>query len=184
MSTRRAAIPTDTFSAVETRIAETHRRWPPFSVQHATLIRLVRHITKRSQDMTNLALKPYGLNTGAYNLLIALYGTQDNRLSASALSDATSEKRTNVTRICDELCAKGLIARETAATDRRSVVVSLTRAGTRLIESLMPTMQQLLNQVYGNLNAAEMKQLAALLRKQLVAIDQHIGGVGGATEKA
>lgn len=180
MSGRKSAVTSDTFSAVEARIAVTHRRSPQFPVQHATLIRLVRHITKRSQDMTNLALKPYGLNMGSYNLLVALYGTEDDRLSASELADATSEKRTNVTRICDELFLKGLIARETGASDRRSVMVSLTRAGTRLIESLMPTMQQLLLQVYGNLNAAEMKQLAALLRKQLVAIDQHIGGSVGA----
>jgi MarR family transcriptional repressor of emrRAB len=184
VSVRKPIMPTDTFSAVEARIAVTHRRSPQFPVQHATLIRLVRHITKRSQDMTNLALKPQGLNIGSYNLLIALYGTEDNRLSASELADATSEKRTNVTRICDELFAKGLIARETGATDRRSVEVSLTRAGTKLIESLMPTMQLLLHQVYGNLNATEMKQLSALLRKQLVAIDQHIGANSGGGDEA
>jgi MarR family transcriptional repressor of emrRAB len=175
MSTRKAVVPTDTFTAVEARIAVTNRRSPQFPVQHATLIRLVRHITKRSQDMTNLALKPHGLNIGTYNLLIALYGTEDNRLSASELSDATSEKRTNVTRICDELVAKSLIERVAGTADRRSVMVSLTKAGTKLIESLMPTMQLLLHQVYGNLNVAEMKQLSALLRKQLVAMDQFIG---------
>jgi MarR family transcriptional repressor of emrRAB len=176
MSTRKTGRPTDTFSAVEARIAVTSRRSPNYPTQHATLIRLIRHVTKRSQDLTNLALKPHGLNIASYNLLIALYGTEDNRLSASELADATSEKRTNVTRLCDELVAKSLIERVPGETDRRSVQVSLTKAGHKLIEALMPDMQRLLHQVFGNLNATEMKQLAALLRKQLVAIDQHTGG--------
>jgi len=173
MSARKPGLPTDTFSAVEARIAITSRRSPNYPAQHATLIRLTRHVTKRSQDLSNLALKPYGLNMGAYNLLIALYGTEDNRLSASELADATSEKRTNVTRICDELVAKSLIERVPGVSDRRSVVVSLTKAGHKLIDTLMPDMQRLLHQVYSNLNTAEMKQLAALLRKQLVALDQY-----------
>lgn len=181
MKTRKdSAAVTDTFSAVEARIAITHRRSPGFPVQHATLIRLVRHITKRSQDMTNVALKPYGLNIASYNLLIALYGTEDNRMNASLLAEAAGEKRTNLTRLCDELVARALIERETGVADRRSVVVSLTAAGSQLIEAVMPAMQRLLLQVYGNLSSAEMKQLAALLRKQLVAIDRHLGAANEA----
>jgi MarR family transcriptional repressor of emrRAB len=172
---RRNPAPADSFSAVEARIAVTRRRLPQFPARYATLIRLTRHITKRSQEMSNLVLKPFGLNMGSYNTLMMLYGTENNRLNASELADATGEKRTNITRICDELVERGLIARVAGVEDRRSVVVSLTRAGERLVENLQPVMSATLERFYGGFSVADMSQLQSLLRRQLAGIEAALG---------
>jgi MarR family transcriptional repressor of emrRAB len=174
----RGSVPADSFSAVEARIAVTRRRLPQFPVRYATLIRLTRHITKRAQEISNLALKPFGLNMGSYNTLMMLYGTEDNRLNASDLAEATGEKRTNITRICDELVARGLIARVAGVEDRRSVVVSLTSAGERLVENLQPVMGATLQRFYSGLSVADMDQLQGLLRRQLTGIEAVLDEAG------
>jgi len=169
-----APQPVDSFSAAEARIAVSRQRLPNFPAQLSTLTRLGRHINKLSQESANLALRPHSLNLVAYNTLMMLYGTADDRLSPSQLADASGEKRTNITRICDELTEQGLIARVAGVDDRRSVVVSLTRRGIQLIESLQPVMTQLLRQMYSDFSAVELRELQRLLRKQLAQLDRSL----------
>ncbi len=169
----------DSFSDAEARIARTRRRLPKFSVQHTTLARLSRHINKLSQERANLALRPFALNMVSYNTLMMLYGTEGHRLSPSQLADASGEKRTNITRICDELCAKGLVERVAGVDDRRSVVVSLSSSGLALIEQLQPVMTQLLGDLYGDFTIAELQELQRLLRKQVARLDRSLRAASG-----
>jgi MarR family transcriptional repressor of emrRAB len=162
----------DSFNEVDKRIELTRRRLRGYPQEQVRLARLINHVHKRQNDQTNLALKQHDLNYVTYTALMMMYGAEDQTTTPSELSGATGEKPTNVTRICDELLEKGLIDRSPSTSDRRRVVLRLTRKGERLVEQLQPELWRTLERVFGGFNAAEMRQLTGLLRTVLARLDQ------------
>lgn len=72
-------------------------------------------------------LKALGLNIGRYRVLGVL-----NRFGActmTELSHFTAVDRTTLTRMADQLVAKGHVVRKTTARDRRQVLLELTKTG-------------------------------------------------------
>ncbi|RDS79536.1 MarR family transcriptional regulator [Dyella monticola] len=155
------------FASTEQRLAVTCRRYPDFPRRPATLVRLIKHIHKLLHDDANLTLKPYGLNHPQYNLLMMLYGSASGTMSPSELADAAGEKSANITRLTNELCEKGLIARSGSADDRRKIELSLTSQGQALLESLLPDICTLLAKQGRHLTVSEQSQLEKLLKKFL-----------------
>src|SRR5215469_844645 len=107
----RGAYAMSDFASTEQRLAVTCRRYPDFPRRPGALVRLIKHIHKLLHDEANLRLKPHGINHPEYNLLMMLYGTASGTMSPSELADAAGEKSANITRLTNELCEKGLIAR-------------------------------------------------------------------------
>ena len=159
----------DRFREVEQRVALTRRRLRGYPQEQVLLARLVTHVQKRQTDLCNAALKGHDLNMVTYTALMMLFGSADQTLTPSALSQATGEKPTNVTRVCDELLARGLIERQPATDDRRKVVLRLTAAGDALVRQIQPGIWQALQQLYGTLDAGQLGTLTALLRQVLAA---------------
>lgn len=162
---------TDSFREVEQRVALTRKRLRGYPHEQVLLARLVTHVQKRQTDLCNAALKPHELNMVTYTALMMLYGSPEQTLTPSALSQATGEKPTNVTRVCDELLARGLIERSASTADRRQVVLRLSPAGEALIVALQPGIRQALQQLYGDFDAAQIAALTTLLRQVLVRTD-------------
>lgn len=160
------------FLPTEQRLAITCRRYPAFPREPAVLVRLVKHIFKRVHDDANALLKPYGINHPEYNLLMMIYGTEGYTLNPTQLADAAGEKSANITRLTNQLCEKGLIERGSGDTDRRKVTLTLSPAGLALIESFMPDICLLLTRQTEGLQAREMAQLEALLKKFLDHLEQ------------
>lgn len=165
---------TDSFSVVERRIEVTRRRLQGYPRDHALLARLITHVQKRQNDLSNGVLKRFGLNYVTYTALMMMYGAEDQTTTPSELAGATGEKPTNITRICDELLEQGLIERYPSTTDRRRVVLRLSRKGERLVEKFQPELWQVLGRVYGGFSAADLRQLTALLRQTLTRLDQEM----------
>lgn len=162
----------DSFNEVDKRIELTRRRLRGYPQEQVRLVRLINHVHKRQNDRTNLVLKRYDLNYVTHTAMMMMYGAEDQTTTPSELSEATGEKPTNVTRICDELLEKGLIERYPSTEDRRRVVLRLTRKGERLVEQLQPELWQSLEHVFGGFNAGEMRQLTGLLRAVLARLDR------------
>ncbi|GLQ52016.1 MarR family winged helix-turn-helix transcriptional regulator [Dyella flava] len=155
------------FASTEQRLAVTCRRYPDFPRRPATLVRLVKHIHKLVHDEANTMLKPYGINHPEYNLMMMLYGTASGTMSPSELADAAGEKSANITRLTNELCDKGLIARSASADDRRKVELSLTAQGLALIDSFLPDICVMLLRQTRHLTVSEQAQFEKLLKKLL-----------------
>lgn len=161
----------ETFKAVEQRIAIWRQRLPQYSFEHGTLTRLIAHIQKRISDHLNARLKAHGLNHVSYNTLMMIFGSPDGSISPTELSRATGEKPANLTRVCDELVARGLIERKPALSDRRGVVLRLHGNGERLLEEVLPQVRDALGQFYIGLSDTEMQQLRGLLHKVLANLE-------------
>ncbi|HEV7814189.1 MAG TPA: MarR family transcriptional regulator [Janthinobacterium sp.] len=156
-----------TFESTSKRLQNLKARIPEFPLEKMRLVRLTYHLQKNLRDLTNAALKRHKLVDASYLVLAVLYGSEDETSSASALGLACHEKPANLTRLCNDLEQRGLILRGSRPGDRRSVMISLTAAGRKTIETVLPAMWQNAVPVYDGLSAEELQQLDDLLSRQL-----------------
>jgi MarR family transcriptional repressor of emrRAB len=161
----------DTFEATNKRMKQIKHRIPEFPLEMMRLLRMTYHIQKNMRDLTNAALKGHDLHDGSYIVLAVLYGSEDETSTASALGQACHEKPANLTRVCNELEARGLITRGARPGDRRSVMITLTDAGRELIEASLPSVWNRTVGTYDGFSDTELQQLESMYVRQLRNIE-------------
>ncbi|KRG44571.1 MarR family transcriptional regulator [Stenotrophomonas pictorum JCM 9942] len=158
------------YASIDEKLAISSARHPGFPRDQAMLARLVKLVHKLFCDHGNALLRDYGISHPEYNVLMMLDGSEAG-LSPSQISEAASEKSSNVTRLIDQLLAKGLVSREPSGEDRRKLVVRLTAAGEQLIETVMPAVIAQLQRFFSGVEAQELQQMEALLTRVLVGLE-------------
>lgn len=93
-------------------------------------------------------------------------------LSPSEISEAASEKSSNVTRLIDQLLAKGLVSRQPSDADRRKLVVRLNARGEQLIEQVMPAVIVQLQRFFRGVEPQELRHTEQVLRRILIGLEQ------------
>lgn len=112
------------------------------------------------------ALKPLGLELFEYDVLSALRRQgRPFQLSATALARETGLSTGAMTNRIDKLEARDLVVRRPGKKDRRSVVVSLSREGRRLIDTAIQLRLEAADDSLKGITKAERRRLADLLRK-------------------
>ncbi|MCC4616963.1 MarR family transcriptional regulator [Xanthomonas campestris pv. asclepiadis] len=159
------------FDPTARRVDHTCVRYPAFPREPAVLVRLIKHLYKRLHTQGCVRLKPYGISPPEYEILMMLYGTPEQAITPTEVAEAASEKPANITRLTDQLCEKGLIARGSSPDDRRKIMLTLQPAGLALINSLLPDACTLLNEQTSSISDAEQVRLEKLLRKLLDGVD-------------
>jgi MarR family transcriptional repressor of emrRAB len=159
------------FGPTEQRLRRIQARLPGFPFEAMLLVRMAHHLQKTLRDRSNAALKKYELGDAHYHVLAILYGSADETSTATGLSEACNEKPANLTRVCDELAAKGLIARAPKPGDRRAVMISLSDQGRALIERILPEVSADTTSVYADFTQPELEQLAKLTARVLRNLD-------------
>lgn len=159
------------FGPTEKRLRRIQARMPGFPFDAMLLVRMAYHLQKTLRDKSNAALRPHELGDTHYHVLAILYGSEDETSTATALSEACNEKPANLTRVCDELAAKGLIERRPKPGDRRAVMISLSAQGRALIERILPEVSAQATAAYAGLTPAELAQLASLTARVLRNLD-------------
>jgi len=155
----------------EKRLRRVQARVPGFPFEAMLLVRMAHHLQKGLRDRSNAALRKYELGDTHYLVLAILYGSADETSTATELSAACNEKPANLTRVCDELTAKGLIERRPKPGDRRAVMISLSEAGRVLIARILPEVSAEVTAAYATLTPSELAQLAALTARVLDKLD-------------
>ncbi|WP_040161387.1 MarR family winged helix-turn-helix transcriptional regulator [Nigerium massiliense] len=84
------------------------------------------------------ALRPYGLDLGEYEILVALSESEDRRMRMSELAQAARQSRSRLTHTVARMEKKGYIERQNCADDRRGVLAQLTDSGFALLEEAAP----------------------------------------------
>ncbi len=100
--------------------------------------------------------------------VVLMYLREGLALSASVLCAQMRHDSGALTRIIDQLEAKGLVQRERSRTDRRSVLLQLTDKGQATVESTIPEVVDQLNSALGAFSRSELAQLMRLLTKLIV----------------
>lgn len=152
--------------------------------QEVILSRMQFMIFKKLQELMNLSLQPYGINDTIWTALIMLYSSPGRYIYPSDLSHIVVSSRTNITRFADEMVKKGWVSRKGHDTDRRKVVLTLTAAGTELVESAMPKQWAVYQTIWKDFSMAEKKQMQTLQHKLMDSISNLSGTPDPAIECA
>ncbi|HEY0943228.1 MAG TPA: MarR family transcriptional regulator [Steroidobacter sp.] len=87
-----------------------------------------------------------------------------------------------MTRLIDQLESRNLIERRRNPDDRRVIELSLTKAGHKVLDKLIPTACDMLNESLAGLSREEVKLLQSLLRRTIDRL-QNMSLTTSATEK-
>jgi DNA-binding MarR family transcriptional regulator len=100
------------------------------------LRRAARLVARRYEDI----LKPTGLKSGQFSLLVAL--NQRPKTPLGALANGLGMERTTLTRNLQPLLRRGLVNSDVAPNDARVKMLSLTPDGKSLLQSALPLWKQ------------------------------------------
>lgn len=112
----------------------------------------------------------YELKSGEFDVLSALKRANGIALTPSQLYQSMLLSSGAMTSRLDRLENRQLISREHCPQDRRSIKVSLTRQGEKLIDTVYPAHFALLSDLLAPMTTSDKRQLAALLKTSLAHI--------------
>ena len=112
----------------------------------------------------------FGLSASLFNVLRILRGSHPAALTCGEISERAIARDPDVTRLVDQLCARGLVARTRSSKDRRVVEVSITAEGLDLLREIDPHAERMPQAIVGHVSETKLRQLAALLAEVLDGI--------------
>jgi DNA-binding MarR family transcriptional regulator len=116
-------------------------------------------------------LERHGLAAGEFDLIATLRRNGPPfQLTPGALVASAMVTSGAVTARLDRLVEKGLVTREVDPDNRRSVIVTLTRTGRRLVDRVVEAHVVNEDRLLAPLSARDRERLAALLRTLLVGL--------------
>jgi DNA-binding MarR family transcriptional regulator len=142
---------------------ELKKRDPFATAAEEVLLNLVR-----TNDVIghrfDVLFEAHGLTASQYNILRILRG-EGRPLPCLEIAGRMVTRVPAITGLVDRLEAKGLVARERSAEDRRVVFVAITATALDLLAGLDEPLRQLHEQLVGPLGPAELRKLIRLLEK-------------------
>jgi DNA-binding MarR family transcriptional regulator len=115
-------------------------------------------------DYSNTIFKDFDITGQQYNVLRILKGRHPEHASCSSVKEVMLDKNPDLTRLCDRLVTKGLIARDTDENNRRQVNIRITNEGIALLNKIKPFLTEH-NLKLQNLTDEEAERLSDLLDK-------------------
>lgn len=123
------------------------------------LSRCIQSVNRREAPIIQEA----GLTMPQFSVLDFLYHKGDHKICD--ILEKTLSTGGNMTVIIDNLEKMGLVARTDDPADRRAKIISITKEGSKLMNSLFPRHMENLETVLSPLTAVEKKQLIDLAKK-------------------
>lgn len=115
------------------------------------------------QRSLEVALKPYGVTPGQWNLLNQL--DRMGPLSQKALADRTRKEQATITRYIDNLTKKGLVTREADPHDRRAYLIVLTDQAKDLLATTEPVATNAANSLTTDISQDEIDAFLDVLQR-------------------
>lgn len=135
----------------------------------------IAFLHKRMKKLLEETLTEFGLNTGEWHVLSALWNSGEPfRSSPGYLAKRTELTTGAMTNRLDGLEAEGLVKRLPDPDDRRGVIVQLTPKGRELWERSVGAQAAKEQFVASALNETERKQLNKLLRRMVRRAEQAV----------
>jgi DNA-binding MarR family transcriptional regulator len=112
-------------------------------------------------------LAAMGESLPAWQILSRL--VREGAHSQRDLAEATAQNPAGISRLVDELEARGEVERSRDTVDRRKLQVAVTAAGRRRFDEIYPRIVESIDEAVAVLSLAERRTLRALLRKVVEA---------------
>jgi DNA-binding MarR family transcriptional regulator len=102
-------------------------------------------------------------------------------MNLTTVAEGLGVNASNASRTCDRLVSSGLLARRTDERDRRSIVLSLTQKGQRLVDTVMRQRRSMLEQIVHKMDVEQQGELASGLAA-FVEAALTVSGDGGLSD--
>jgi DNA-binding MarR family transcriptional regulator len=132
----------------------------------------VGYLVKRAHGICLDALEPrlaeHGLTFTQYAILMAL---RDNiAINSKEICINLRHDSGALTRVLDQLEARGLVERRRSLEDRRAVELHLTQQGKSMLQSVVPMVVERINTSLQAFSHAEVDELVRLLKKLILGL--------------
>lgn len=157
---------------IDAIISQWNRERPELDVRSMALVGRFKRITQHLNQEMAKTFSEHGLNAASFDVLATLrrsgppYELSPNDLIASMM--VTSGTMTN--RI-DQLCKIGMVERNRNPDDGRSVVISLTEKGFKVIDSAITDHVATQDRITAGLSKNDQEKLNILLIKLLKSFE-------------
>lgn len=115
--------------------------------------RLLMRTARLLRNHIDHALVPFDLDMSQYLVISMLSADEHQPSMPSELGTTLDATRTQMTRLLDGLEARGLLRRQVSASDRRSLELTLTAVGRRLLERAAPAVHAAYGRAWAPLGA-------------------------------
>ncbi|MDQ6642744.1 MAG: MarR family transcriptional regulator [Actinomycetota bacterium] len=158
--------------AVDRITAQWARERPELDVGPMTVIGRISRLAELLDRRLRPVFTEVGLGNGDFDVLASLRRSGEPfRLTPTELSASMMVTSGAVTKRVDRLEREGLVERTVSDADARGRVIALTPKGRTLVERVHPLHLANEDGLLDALDAGERTQLAGLLRKLLVSLD-------------
>lgn len=142
---------------------------PPSELEDLIPVRIAR-MSEIFQRIAAIAFTPFGLRVTDLRILNALHG--EETISVAEISRRARVDKAWISRLVRELEDKGLVARSPDPADSRAMLVSLTDAGRKLQDEILPIARDHEIQALGGIDrAALVAMLDQIERSSLGLLD-------------
>ena len=156
--------------AIDEMLEQWQAERPDLDTSSLSVVVRILALSKPLLRQAARALEPIELELWEYDVLSALRRQgRPFSLTATALARATGLSTGAMTNRIDGLESRGFVRRKMDPGDRRSVIVSLTSEGRKMIDKAMSLRLEAAKRSLGGLRPNERARLAALLRKVVLA---------------
>jgi DNA-binding MarR family transcriptional regulator len=157
--------------AVDAILGQWMAERPELDTAALGIVIRIMSLNKSFFKQATRALEPLELELWEYDVLSSLRRQgKPCALPATRLARESELSSGAMTNRIDRLEERGLVRREAGKTDRRRVMVYLTGDGRRVIDAAIRFRLDAAREQLQTLNVAERRQLAALLRKVVLAV--------------
>jgi DNA-binding MarR family transcriptional regulator len=162
---------------IDARREQWARELPEVDTIGMAILGRARWITLKVRPRIEAVFAARELDSGELDVLATLLRSgRPYRLRPTELYRSLMISSGGLTARLARLERAGLVARSAAEGDARSVLVELTKEGRRRAEAAFREDMALEAELVGGLTVAEREQLAALLRKVVVSLDDEDAG--------
>jgi DNA-binding MarR family transcriptional regulator len=128
----------------------------------------VQQVTAEVMAAHDERLAEYGLTVR--ELAIMAFSFSDEPIRLSDLAERTVSDISSVSRSISSLVDRGLLRREQAAADRRTLALSLTAKGQSVFDDAIPAAAAVAKHVWADISDQERKQFDAVVSKIEIAV--------------
>lgn len=119
--------------------------------------------SKSVQELITTDIASYGMRTSDFVIMETLY--HKGRQTIRQIAEAVLIKTGSITYVIDKLEDKGWLTRSDCKEDRRVVYIELTDEGKRVMDSIFPQHQLVIEDIFSELTEQEHDVLIDLLKR-------------------